>query len=301
MLWWYFQCDVGLLVSGISKAVYIGTDHGGGVLIKMTFFWDQDEKKVIKLNLDFDTSGHTAIDGGKAIKHSISKYLVVDGASFTFKGGSSDSGGGFTNVAMKNCLLEQELVNENDYIHVPCTEHNDQTNLRRATEDVYGTGGLDARNLLQLLHAFAYAQQQFETDFEVKELFRQVYKWKHEDEEPPNKFLLKMQEPILTRWKTVGDSANFQQEYFDEVKEGCISIGKSRSYQGSSKIGQAAANYLSLAKEKEIAVDLFSFLISIPYILHLILISTGSQIHMLVLLVSMLLTILCVTLSKSKI
>ena len=56
-----------------SKAVYIGTDHGGGVLIKMAFFWDQDEKKVIKLNLDFDTPDHTAIDGGKAIKHSISK------------------------------------------------------------------------------------------------------------------------------------------------------------------------------------------------------------------------------------
>ena len=80
---------------------------------------------MIKINLDFDTSGHTAAEGGKAIKHSISKYLVVDGASFTFKGGSSNSGGGFTNVAMKNCLLEQELVDENDYIHVPCTEHND--------------------------------------------------------------------------------------------------------------------------------------------------------------------------------
>ena len=170
--------------------------------------------------------------------------MFEDGSSFTLKSGSSDSGGGFTNVAMKNCLLEQELVNENDYIHVPCTEHNDQTNLRRATEDVYGTGGLNARNLLQLLHAFACAQQQFETDFEVKELYRRVYKWLHEDEEPPKKFLLKMQEPILTRWKTVGDSANFQQEFIKEVIEGCQAIGKSRAYQGSSKIGQAAANYL---------------------------------------------------------
>ena len=49
---------------------------------------------------------------------------------------------------MKNCLLEQKLVDEDDYIHVPCTEHNDQTNSRRATEYVYGTGGLNARNLL---------------------------------------------------------------------------------------------------------------------------------------------------------
>ena len=28
-----------------SKAVYIATDHGGGVLVKMAFFWDPIEKR----------------------------------------------------------------------------------------------------------------------------------------------------------------------------------------------------------------------------------------------------------------
>ena len=51
-----------------SKAVYIATDHGGGVLVKMAFFWDPIEKKVVKINLDFDKSGHSAVDGGAAIK-----------------------------------------------------------------------------------------------------------------------------------------------------------------------------------------------------------------------------------------
>ena len=51
-----------------AKVVYIGTDHGGGVLIKIAFFWDQHERKMIKINLDFDTSGYSAANGGKAIK-----------------------------------------------------------------------------------------------------------------------------------------------------------------------------------------------------------------------------------------
>ena len=70
---------------------------------------------------------------------------------------------GFTGDAMKKCLHQQELVDDHDYIHVPCTEHNNQTNLRHATEDAYGTGGLDHRNLMQLLHSFAHAQQQFQS------------------------------------------------------------------------------------------------------------------------------------------
>ena len=114
----------------------------------MAFFYDEQEKKVTKINLDFDKSGHTAAEGGTAIKHSISKYLFGGEASIKFKGGSSDSGGGFTGDAMKNSLFEQDLIDIEDYIHVPCTAHNDQTNLRRATEDAYGTGGLDNRNLM---------------------------------------------------------------------------------------------------------------------------------------------------------
>ena len=69
-----------------SKAVYIATDHGGGVLVKMAFLGDPIEKKVVKINLDFDKSGHTAVDGGVAIKHSISKYLIEnEESSFKFK------------------------------------------------------------------------------------------------------------------------------------------------------------------------------------------------------------------------
>ena len=55
-----------------SKAVYIATNNGGA-LVKMAFFWDPVEKKVTKINLDFDRSGHSAAEEGEAINYSISK------------------------------------------------------------------------------------------------------------------------------------------------------------------------------------------------------------------------------------
>ena len=120
--------------------------------------------------------------------------------------------------------------------------------------------------------------------------------------EPSKELLLLMQEPILTRWKTCGTAACYIDCYFALLKSLCQSIRKSKAYQGSSKIGQAASNFLSLAKERErLLLILLSMLISILFILNLILISTGSLIKILVLLVSFHIITLCVTFSKSKI
>eukprot|EP00978_Attheya_sp_CCMP212_P024596 scaffold77523_cov39-Attheya_sp.AAC.2 len=49
-----------------SKKVYLGCDKGGGVLIKMAFFLDEELGKIVELNLDFDKSGDKAKDGGLA-------------------------------------------------------------------------------------------------------------------------------------------------------------------------------------------------------------------------------------------
>ena len=68
-----------------SKAVYIGTDHGGGVLVKMAFFYDSKEKRVIKVNLDFDKADHDAKDGGKAVKYSTMRYSFTMQYSFTMR------------------------------------------------------------------------------------------------------------------------------------------------------------------------------------------------------------------------
>ena len=62
---------------------------------------------------------------------------------------------------MRDALITEDLTDPLTYIHVNCTEHNDQTALRVATNTVYGTGGLQNRNALQLIHAFSDVQRAF--------------------------------------------------------------------------------------------------------------------------------------------
>ena len=181
-----------------SKAVFLATDHGGGVLIKMAFFYDSMEKRVIKLNLDFDKSGHNAADSGIAIAHSMKKYTFREEDIIEFRGGLSDSGGGFTNTVMKNSLIEQVLVDTTFYMHIPCTVHNDQTNLRVAIENNYGENCLLQQNVGQTLHAYAYIQKNIESPDELQALLKS--EWAHVRRTPcPADFLKLMQEPILTQ------------------------------------------------------------------------------------------------------
>ena len=238
-----------------SKAVFIATDHGGGVLVKMAFFYDAIENRVIKLNLDFDKSGHNAVDGGIAIAHSMKKYTFSEENVIKFRGGSSDSGGGFTNKAMKKALIEQDLVDTAFYIHMPCTEHNDQTNLRVGIENVYGESSLTHRNAGQLLHAYSYIQKHMECPDELRALLKS--EWEHVRGTPcPAEFLFLMQEPILTRWKTVGIAAYYLQQYIDVVISVCKSIRKSSKYKSTSKLVLAISNFISLTEEPEIMIDL---------------------------------------------
>ena len=76
------------------------------------------------------------------------------------------------------------------------------------------------------------------------------------NKEVPNELLLLMQEPILTRWKTCGAAAVFIDCFFAVLKGLRDLILKSSSYPVSSKIEQAASNFLSLSNKKEIVVDL---------------------------------------------
>ena len=127
----------------------------------MAFFWDLELGKIVELNLDFDMSGDKTKDGGLAIQHSMRKYTFGN-RQWKISGGSSDSGGGFTGDAMRRALASYDLVNVQGYIHINCTHHNDQTNLRVSIEQVFGTGGINKRNVCQLVHAFSDMQKLFD-------------------------------------------------------------------------------------------------------------------------------------------
>ena len=73
---------------------------------------------------------------------------------------------------MKNALIEQNFVDTSFYIHIPYTEHNDQTNLRVAIENSYSENGLTQQNVGQTLHAYVYIQKNIESPDELQALLR---------------------------------------------------------------------------------------------------------------------------------
>jgi hypothetical protein len=223
-------------------------------LIKKAFFTDQ-QMRVQQLNLDFDKSGDDAKDGARAIAHSLKKYTFEDEPAWKIGGGSSDSGGGFTGAAMKKSLVEIGLADDSHYIHVNCMHHNDQTNLRVSVEIVYGSGGLSERNVSQLIHSFSDTQNLFDGKIEAVPMMTSAWKFvRGEISEPPRPFLAMMQEPILTRWGTVGEACRYTETYLDVVLAFTKALCASRKM--SSAISKCASNFNSLAAVDEILVDL---------------------------------------------
>jgi hypothetical protein len=236
-----------------SKKVFLGCDKGGGVLIKMAFFWDMDLGKIVELNLDFDKSGDKAKDGGLAIQHSMQKYTFGN-RQWKISGGSSDSGGGFTGGAMKRALTDLHLVDEEEYIHINCTHHNDQTNLRVAIEKNFGAGGKDKRNVLQLVHAFSDMQKLFDKN-EIHPIMEFAWEFVMGDNVVmPGDFLLLMQEPILTRWGTVGEACRYVERFRSVLVS--LAHGLCGSTSNSSNLALCAGNFKSLIVEEEIGFDL---------------------------------------------
>ena len=76
---------------------------------------------------------------------------------------------------MKEELVRVGLAKADEYIHCPCTSHNDQTNLRTAVEKIFGTGGLEKRNVMQLLPALSDLQKEFTDCQEYLDLLSIAY------------------------------------------------------------------------------------------------------------------------------
>ena len=75
-----------------------------------------------------------------------------------------------------------------------------------------------------------------------------------DDADIPSDFLTLMQEPILTRWGTVGEACR----YVEKLREVLISLahGLCGSTSKSSNLALCAGNFKSLANENEIRIDL---------------------------------------------
>ncbi|CAJ1929526.1 unnamed protein product [Cylindrotheca closterium] len=252
-----------------AKRVYIAVDHGAGVLAKIAYFWDVEWVRIVSVNLDFDTSGDSAKEGAEGTHHSMKKYAFSADEAHQdeilrgiIHGGASDSGGGFTCAAMKRELVLVGLANPETFIFCACTAHNEQTNLRNGLEKAYGIGGLDERNVLQKVHAYSDWQDSFRRKNGIGGLKSLLTKaCKHVTGSTPKdvlKELLKlMQEPITTRWKTLGAAFIYVRKFHGIIKT-AVSASNASNLK-NSQIGKTGANFVSLANEKALEVDV-SFL-----------------------------------------
>mmetsp|Transcript_54571 Transcript_54571/g.61777 ORF Transcript_54571/g.61777 Transcript_54571/m.61777 type:complete len:136 (-) Transcript_54571:321-728(-) len=65
-----------------------------------------------------------------------------------------------------------------------------------------------------------------------------------------------MQEPILTRWKTVGEACRFVNNYFDVLLVFAETLSAMKDIKNQTQTGLCAANYASLAREEELEINL---------------------------------------------
>lgn len=249
-----------------ASRIYLAADHGAGILAKIAYFWDKKSKAIVAVNLDFDTSGDSAKEGAVATKHSFKKYVYGSTEEEQnvkmqglINGGASDSGGGFTKDAMKNSLVEVGIACQKTWIFCACTAHNDQTNLRHGMEKVYGIGGLEERTIQQLIHAYSDWQDAIRDkcgNDGLKKLLEKAYEHTRGSSAPATvlKELLKMmQEPIVTRWKTIGMALIYVAKFFDVLFAAVRASNASNNK--NTQIGKTGANFVSLSKERALACD----------------------------------------------
>jgi hypothetical protein len=155
---------------------------------------------------------------------------------------------------MKNALIQQNLASAETYIKCACTAHNDQTNLRVTIETIYGVGGLDERNVLQLAHAYNDLQEAFDGKQVIAPYLTVAWKLcKGQNSQPTNDFLLLMQEPILTRWKTVGQALQYIYKYLDVLLIFARAVCATQN--NVTQMNKCASNFKSLAEQSEIQAD----------------------------------------------
>ena len=192
--------------------------------------------------LDLDGSGDSSKDCAQAICHSLKKF---EGSVEQLSGQTTDSGGGGTLNSLRDEMVALKIVKP-DYLVANCTLHSQQILLKGPTEDVFGDGGLGKRIVMQLLHSAYDLQQCFEFE-EFKILWKQIDSENHEK-------VLKMQEPVATRWWFIGIATSYLKEFWNLFLLICGGIINDSN--ADKRVNKIASGLESLMNEGELKSDL---------------------------------------------
>lgn len=225
-----------------GKLVFLACDKGNkkgvGHFVKILSWYDGKKKAVVKQILDIDASEGSTENCADAIEFSMKKL----GGNVKLQGQTTDSGGGGVLDGLADLLGTRGLCHRN-YTTTSCSLHNLQLSLANPVKELIGEGGLEKKNVLQLLHSIYDLQDAMELDVwktHVEESMKFMEKYYDIDGEPVpteteadkafavkwssvtgfvgfpptleeeyrKQVLRKLQAPVLTRWWTVGAGAH---------------------------------------------------------------------------------------------
>ena len=264
-----------------NKLVFMSCDKGNkkgvGHVMKILSWWE--EGQVHKQCLDMDASEGSTEQCAYAIAASLKKI-----GSIRLQGQTTDSGGGGVLDGLAHELHMQHVTRPN-YLIASCSLHNLQLAVANPIKMIMGDGGLDKKNVMQLIHSVYDLQKSMD-----KELWKThchaacmflnahvdtVYygvtagdklfasKWEKVksfrhfqviDEVELKKTIMKVPAPVLTRWWTVGETARVAWDAYLLMYRVCQQvINATGTGARSNKIASALQ---SLLLEEELFSDL---------------------------------------------
>jgi hypothetical protein len=219
------------------QTVFIACDKGNkrGVshFVKILSWYDRKTMSVTKQLLDIDASEGLTEDCANAIMFSLKKV-----GGIKLQGQCTDSGGGGVLDGLHRAIAQRQLC-RNGYLVASCSLHNLQLSVANPIKQLLGDGGLEKKNVMQLLHSIydlqdslgnevwnvhvaeavkfmqAYtatpyvgitdADKQFALKWELVKTFRSFDALLTKKELERANY--KIPAPVLTRWWTVGETA----------------------------------------------------------------------------------------------
>ena len=227
-----------------AVAIFIACDKGNRKGIahfpKVLSWWSKKNNCVRSVCIDADGSGSTSDKCAKAIELSLKKF---QNQTVVLRGQTTDSGGGGVLESLASALKDLNLTEE-EYSVANCTLHALQMAFANPVKEIFGEGGLDRRNVMQLIHSCYDLQSCFEkTEREMK--------WEIANGTPPPEAISKA---VLTRWWHVNTAAQHLKKNWEQWK--LFAAGCLNATTADTAAGKISSSILSLMDESKIYCDL---------------------------------------------
>ena len=140
----------------VANHKFLATDKGPTSnkairhFVKLISFYDWRNQMTEFFLLDMDGTGNSSREAAEAVEFSLKEKEL--GGLIQFSGQTTDSGGGGTFEFFYVNLRDKGLVTNDFYFVANCTLHSLQLIMVGPTEKVFGLGGREKKNYMQLLH-----------------------------------------------------------------------------------------------------------------------------------------------------